>query len=681
MAGSNATKSVLGELAKRVPSNQTKQFRKFLDLNSEYKRRVDKYPKELPRIDWDYYRTNVRVEAIKMVDEFEKKYEELNKIFDDRFKVDTRKYYDELEKQRAEVQAQVRQYIAESNERIKAFESEIARLCHMKPYSAMTMEEFINLRPECSAYIPYRRKPLFWPHDPDEQIPGSADRRTFKKSSKDGGGDGDGEGVSGGTHPIKPGDIMGKTEKFEFDAADSTTMQEETDSVTKASDETELNIENPQETQELPVQLRKKPHPCALVKHKPDSADAEGGTCKPKGSYKDRDRNTSKFFDPCGVGFGVKKRDKSYIETVAPKSDTMPQTKISEVSSFEEQPKEDKVISKKVVKSNEKKAIGEPQIYTDKPTSKEMKARLDPCQIMEKEGKEKAETKETQIEKKREDLKTNTVEEKPVPPKRPHPCDLIEQLPDDLCKPNEIINNEKDTSAFLDPCNVGFGPKKETGEAVSKVKSKLKTKSSEKLVQKFAEINRKAKKDITCNTKDEQKETSTYLDPCGVRFGAKEDAKPFVEKITKKTEPTTQAKEYYESSSCNLTKQRQNHDTESCKDHNSDVATNSPCNAAKKQKEETIINKDKNSLTMVNAEPKEILSKDDDSKRQSTPSKEDKSKRPSPATPYYNPFRSEEENKKIEDDMCGISKTEDPCSRKIRGTEEEFYDPCKDEKE
>uniref|UniRef100_W8C0P7 ATP synthase subunit d, mitochondrial n=1 Tax=Ceratitis capitata TaxID=7213 RepID=W8C0P7_CERCA len=104
MAGSNATKSVLGELAKRVPSNQTKQFRKFLDLNSEYKRRVDKYPKELPRIDWDYYRTNVRVEAIKMVDEFEKKYEELNKIFDDRFKVDTRKYYDELEKQRAEVQ-------------------------------------------------------------------------------------------------------------------------------------------------------------------------------------------------------------------------------------------------------------------------------------------------------------------------------------------------------------------------------------------------------------------------------------------------------------------------------------------------------------------------------------------------------------------------------------------------
>lgn len=46
----------------------------------------------------------MRVEAINMVDEFEKKYEELNKIFDDRFTLDTRKYYDELEKQRAEVQ-------------------------------------------------------------------------------------------------------------------------------------------------------------------------------------------------------------------------------------------------------------------------------------------------------------------------------------------------------------------------------------------------------------------------------------------------------------------------------------------------------------------------------------------------------------------------------------------------
>lgn len=38
MAGSNATKSVLGELAKRVPNNQKKQFRHLLDLHTEYKK-------------------------------------------------------------------------------------------------------------------------------------------------------------------------------------------------------------------------------------------------------------------------------------------------------------------------------------------------------------------------------------------------------------------------------------------------------------------------------------------------------------------------------------------------------------------------------------------------------------------------------------------------------------------
>ncbi|XP_036332630.1 uncharacterized protein LOC118743975 [Rhagoletis pomonella] len=207
MAGSNTVKGVLSELAKRVPKNQLSQLRNFLELHAKYNDRVNKYPAKLPTIDWDYYRTNVRIEAIKMVDEFEKKYEELNKIFDDRVKLDTTKYFDELEKQRAAMQAEVNQYIAESNERIKAYEAEMERLSLMKPYSSMTMEEYISLRPEHADYIPHRRKPLFWPHDPDEQIPGPVG---IKKPDDD-----------DGSHPVKPSDFKGKTEEFVFNAGDA----------------------------------------------------------------------------------------------------------------------------------------------------------------------------------------------------------------------------------------------------------------------------------------------------------------------------------------------------------------------------------------------------------------------------------------------------------------------------
>ncbi|XP_018790496.1 PREDICTED: uncharacterized protein LOC108969930 [Bactrocera latifrons] len=288
MAGSNATKSVLGELAKRVPNNQKKQFRHFLDLNTEYKKRVNKYPEKLPRIDWDYYRTNVRIEAIKMVDEFEKKYEELNKVFDDRVKLDTQKYYEELEKQRTVVQAQVKQYIAESNERVKAYEAEIERLCEMKPYSSMTMEEFINLRPECSNYIPHQRKPLFWPHDPDEQTPGPVGLP--KIDAGRGGGD---DGGRGG----KQRDIKDSMESFE-------------------------------------TEPRKKPHPCDLIKTKIEPLAKGDDTCNTasKELYKDEVKRTGVFVDPCNVGFGKKADVKPAVEKAESKTEPESQSVESKTS-------------------------------------------------------------------------------------------------------------------------------------------------------------------------------------------------------------------------------------------------------------------------------------------------------------------------------------------------------------
>ncbi|XP_017469081.1 PREDICTED: uncharacterized protein LOC108361058 [Rhagoletis zephyria] len=275
MAGSNTVKGVLSELAKRVPKNQLSQFRNFLELHAKYNDRVNKYPANLPTIDWDYYRTNVRIEAIKMVDEFEKKYEELNKIFDDRVKLDTRKYFGELEKQRAVMQAEVNQYIAESNERIKAYEAEMERLSLMKPYSSMTMEEYISLRPEHADYIPHRRKPLFWPHDPDEQIPGPVG---IKKPDDD-----------DGSHPVKPSDFKGKTEEFVFNAGDAKAQKPmviadsaepqpiQTQPVevkaTKAPQECKPSTDNVGES--APEEVKRKLNPCNLIEKDSKKVEVE----------------------------------------------------------------------------------------------------------------------------------------------------------------------------------------------------------------------------------------------------------------------------------------------------------------------------------------------------------------------------------------------------------------------
>nr|XP_014092158.1 glutamic acid-rich protein [Bactrocera oleae] len=656
MAGSNATKSVLGELAKRVPNNQKKQFRHLLDLNTEYKKRVNKYPEKLPRIDWDYYRTNVRIEAIKMVDEFEKKYEELNKVFDDRVKLDTKKYYEELEKQRAVVQAQVKQYILESNKRVKAYETEIERLCNMKPYSSMTMEEFINLRPECSNYIPHQRKPLFWPHDPDEQTPGPVGLPKI-----DGGRGGGDSGGSGGKHPIKPRDIKSSTQSFEFkeveasspkDKQEPATLKSEAESEkwrqeepnkeisSKSVEKLKPNVDKPiskeerrkldpcgliekqakkekaeaitlpqeQKPQKIDIETEaeKKPHPCDLAKRKTEPTSKADDTCKTvrKGPYKDEAKQTRIFVDPCGVGFGdrVKADVKPAVEKAAQKAESKPQSMEPKKS----QPCE-------IVK-------------------KKSDVAKDPCKAVPK----------TEV----------------LVPKKSQPCEIVKKKADpdkDICKGASTKDQPKDGKrTFFDPCAVGFGTGIKSAEKpTTKTEPKpmdLKKLPPCEIVKKKAEAE-KDPKSMTKNlhVKDGKDNTRVFVDPCSVGFGSKA-ADSNVEKTTSDTKPCT----------LEVIKPKE-------------VQKSSPCDETKKPKAGTDMLKDKNNFTMVFADPKCAKTAKDRSKED-----KDKLSKPCGALPYYNPFRSEEENRENEEKMCEDSEQDDPCAND--NIEDDYYDPCKDDK-
>lgn len=110
-----------------------------------------------------------------MVDEFQSNYEEFEKTFDARQDInDFAKYYEELEKLTEQVNAEVREFIDQSNSRIKIYEEEIKRIRNLIPYENMTVEQFITHREDLADFIPRQGRPLFWPHVPSEQRVGPA---------------------------------------------------------------------------------------------------------------------------------------------------------------------------------------------------------------------------------------------------------------------------------------------------------------------------------------------------------------------------------------------------------------------------------------------------------------------------------------------------------------------------
>ncbi|EDW91910.1 proteoglycan 4 [Drosophila yakuba] len=164
----------LADLKKQVPPSQLPKFQMFAKKHEEYKERVRKYPESLPTIDWEYYRQNVREEFVDWVKGYETKYDKLHSVFENRHAiVDHKRYFDLVDKEKEEVVKSISEYKAESNKRIKELTERLECMKSMLPYDQMTMEEFCFARPHLAP--DFINKPTFWPHTPEEQMPGPSD--------------------------------------------------------------------------------------------------------------------------------------------------------------------------------------------------------------------------------------------------------------------------------------------------------------------------------------------------------------------------------------------------------------------------------------------------------------------------------------------------------------------------
>ncbi|KAH8233491.1 hypothetical protein KR026_008940 [Drosophila bipectinata] len=164
----------LAEMLKQVPPNQMAQYHMFAKKQDEYKARVRKYPESLPEINWEHYEQNVRPEMVDWVKHYKIKYDKMHTLFENRHAmIDSKRYFEEIDKQTEEVKKDIATYKAKSNERIEELQQELECMKAMKPYDQMTMEEFCYARPHLAP--DFINKPTFWPHTPEEQTPGPTD--------------------------------------------------------------------------------------------------------------------------------------------------------------------------------------------------------------------------------------------------------------------------------------------------------------------------------------------------------------------------------------------------------------------------------------------------------------------------------------------------------------------------
>ncbi|XP_022222082.2 nucleolar protein dao-5 [Drosophila obscura] len=164
----------MSDILQRVPPNQLPQFQMFKKRNEKYRARVGKYPDSMPKIDWEYYRKNVRPEFVSWVTQFEQKYDKLDTLFVNRHvMLSSRRYFEEVNKEAEDMQREICEYKEESDKRIKVLNEQLDVLKAMMPYEQMTMEEFCLHRPHLAP--DFINKPTFWPHTPEEQTPGPSD--------------------------------------------------------------------------------------------------------------------------------------------------------------------------------------------------------------------------------------------------------------------------------------------------------------------------------------------------------------------------------------------------------------------------------------------------------------------------------------------------------------------------
>lgn len=145
--------------AERVPDNQRIFFLALKGKTDNYLRRVNANPADPPKLDFSAYKGKIPIPGL--VDSFQKQYESLKVPYPSE---NLTPKINEQEKQSA---AEVKEFIAESNARIKESEAALAKWDSIMPYEQMTMEDFRDAHPDIA--LDTTNRPTLWPHDEASQ--------------------------------------------------------------------------------------------------------------------------------------------------------------------------------------------------------------------------------------------------------------------------------------------------------------------------------------------------------------------------------------------------------------------------------------------------------------------------------------------------------------------------------
>jgi len=143
-----------GAIAEKVGESQRPMFNSFKSKSDGYLRKVLANPEAPPAIDWALYKQKIAIPGL--VEQFQKQYEALKVPYP------ANKVSHEIDAQKSEVEGEIHDFVARSNNRIGSYQEQLARLQSTLPYSQMTMEDYAEAFPDKAYNVD---APTFWPHN------------------------------------------------------------------------------------------------------------------------------------------------------------------------------------------------------------------------------------------------------------------------------------------------------------------------------------------------------------------------------------------------------------------------------------------------------------------------------------------------------------------------------------
>lgn len=151
----------MAALAERVRPADKPQMDAFRERCQKYVTKIGQFPAEMPKIDWDFYRANVKSTVHGMIDQFKNTYEQLKVPMP----ADTQTAV--LDAQLMQVKEEITSFKAASAERCCEMHSQIDGINAMLPFEQMTVEDYIDTFPNHGP--DFLNRPTFWPHNKEEQ--------------------------------------------------------------------------------------------------------------------------------------------------------------------------------------------------------------------------------------------------------------------------------------------------------------------------------------------------------------------------------------------------------------------------------------------------------------------------------------------------------------------------------